>query len=159
MFLWELGIVEVYGRTDSLTVAVQTGRTGRRSAAGWPGSRTYRRAYSASQCVEPHLSAIIGIALWRSVLSAVSMLGPLMSHELRYCYPLPTGCYEIDPKLFPPTPSVSGGVQAFTALRKFITITVQRFLRRKKIKEHLLGAQASFLFHSSSREFQSRGHM
>jgi hypothetical protein len=33
------------------------------------------------------------------------MLGPLMSHELRYCYPLPTGCYEIDPKLFPPTPS------------------------------------------------------
>src|SRR5258708_2598774 len=28
----------------------------------------------------------------------------------------------------------SGAVQAFTALRKFITITVQRFLRRKKIK-------------------------
>ena len=69
--------------------------------------------------------------------------GPLISHELRYNYPLPTGCYEIDPKLFPPTPSVSGGVRAFTALRKFITITVQRFLRRK-IKEHLRGAQASF---------------
>src|SRR5260221_256039 len=60
------------------------------------------------------------------------MLGPLMSHELRYCYPLPTGCYEIDPKVFPPTPSVSGGVRAFTALRKFITITVQRFLRMKR---------------------------
>src|SRR6266404_8813701 len=28
----------------------------------------------------------------------------------------------------------SGAVQAFTALRKFVTITVQRFLRRKKIK-------------------------
>src|SRR5260370_473837 len=33
------------------------------------------------------------------------MLSPMMSHELRYCYPLPTGCYEIDLKLFPPTPS------------------------------------------------------
>src|SRR5258708_35545784 len=33
------------------------------------------------------------------------MLGPLMSHELRYNYPLPTGCYEIDLKVFPPTPS------------------------------------------------------
>jgi len=53
--------------------------------------------------------------------------------EWRYSYPLSTGCYEIDLKLFPPTPSVSGGVRAFTALRKFITITVQRFLRRKKI--------------------------
>src|SRR6266853_4681056 len=28
------------------------------------------------------------------------MLGPLISHELRYCYPLPTGCYEIDLKVF-----------------------------------------------------------
>ena len=53
----------------------------------------------------------------------------------RYNDPLSTGCYEIDLKVFPPTPSVSGAVQAFTALRKFITITVQRFLRRKKIKE------------------------
>src|SRR5258706_11128937 len=145
MFLWELGIVEVYGRTDSLTVAVQTGRTGRRSAAGWPGSRTYRRAYSATQWFEPHLSGIIGIALWRSVLSAVSMFGPLMSHELRYCYPLPTGCYEIDPKLFPPTPSVSGGIRAFTALRKFITITVQRFLRRKRNQRALTRSASLFL--------------
>ena len=73
------------------------------------------------------------------------MLGPLMSYRLRYCYPLPTGCYEIDLKLFPPTPSVSGGVQAFTALRKFITITVQRFLRRKKIKERLHVSTSLFL--------------
>jgi len=28
------------------------------------------------------------------------MLGPLISHELRYSYPLPTGCYEIDLKVF-----------------------------------------------------------
>ena len=116
------------------TLNGRTGHTSPVNVAGWPGSRTYRRACSATQWFEPHLSGIIEIALWRSVLSAVSMLGPLMSHELRYCYPLPTGCYEIDPKLFPPTPSGSGGVQAFTALRKFITITVQRFLRRKKIK-------------------------
>ncbi len=33
-------------------------------------------------------------------------------------YTLSTGCYEIDLKVFPPTPSVSGAVQAFTALRK-----------------------------------------
>ena len=26
--------------------------------------------------------------------------GPLISHELRYSYPLPTGCYEIDLKFF-----------------------------------------------------------
>ena len=26
--------------------------------------------------------------------------GPLISHELRYSYPLPTGCYEIDLKVF-----------------------------------------------------------
>src|SRR5713101_3976042 len=52
------------------------------SVAEWPGSRTYRRAYSATQWFEPHLSGIIGIALWRYVLSAVSMLGPLMSHGL-----------------------------------------------------------------------------
>jgi hypothetical protein len=55
----------------------------------------------------------------------------------RYSHPLSTGCYEIDLKVFPPTPSDSEVVQAFTALRKFITITVQRFLRRKKIKERL----------------------
>ena len=55
----------------------------------------------------------------------------------RYNHPLSTGCYEIDLKVFPPTSYVSEAVQAFTALRKFITITVQRFLRRKKIKEHL----------------------
>ena len=30
------------------------------NVAGWPGSRTYRRAYSATQWFEPHLSAIIG---------------------------------------------------------------------------------------------------
>src|SRR5258708_4649195 len=39
----------------------------RASAAGWPGSRTYRRACSATQWFEPHLSGIIGIALWRYV--------------------------------------------------------------------------------------------
>jgi hypothetical protein len=55
----------------------------------------------------------------------------------RYNNPLTTGSYEIDLKIFPPTPSDSGAVQAFTALRKFITITIQRFLRRKKIKERL----------------------
>src|SRR6266478_7335755 len=120
------------GSTDSRRFWTHLIHVSRASAAGWPGSRTYRRAYSATQWFEPHLSGIIGIALWRSFLSAVSMLGPLMSHELRYCYPLPTGCYEIDLKVFPPTPSVSGDVQAFTALRKFITITVQRFLRRKR---------------------------
>jgi hypothetical protein len=63
----------------------------------------------------------------------------------RYNDPLSTGCYEIDLKVFPPTPSVSEAVQAFTALRKFITITVQRFLRRKRIKEHLRVSASLFL--------------
>src|SRR5258706_8154600 len=62
-----------------------------------------------------------------------------------YCYPLPTGCYEIDLKVFPPTPSGSGGVQAFTALRKFITITVQRFLRRKRNQRALTRSASLFL--------------
>ena len=65
------------------TLNGRTGHTSPVNVAGWPGSRTYRRACSATQWFEPHLSGIIEIALWRSVLSAVSMLGPLMSHELR----------------------------------------------------------------------------
>src|SRR5437660_5092293 len=44
-----------------------SGHTSTVSVAGWPGSRTYRRAYSATQWFEPHLSGIIGIALWRYV--------------------------------------------------------------------------------------------
>jgi hypothetical protein len=63
----------------------------------------------------------------------------------RYNDPLSTGCYEIDLKVFPPTSSVE--VKPYRRSRpygKFITITVQRFLRRKKLKEHLRGAQASF---------------
>ena len=59
--------------------------------------------------------------------------------------PLSTGCYEIDLKVFPPTPSVSEAVRAFTALRKFITITVQRFLRRKRIEERLHVSTSLFL--------------
>ena len=57
------------------------------------------------------------------------MLGPLISRD-RWA----TGCYEIDLKVFRRLHLRSEAVQAFTALRKFITITVQRFLRRKKIK-------------------------
>jgi hypothetical protein len=67
----------------------------------------------------------------------IRCFGPLISPGQRYSHPLPTRCYEIDLKVFPPTPSDSEAVQALTALRKFITITVQRFLRRKRIKERL----------------------
>ncbi|SRR5216684_1553565 len=72
-------------------------------------------------------------------------LGPLISHEGRYSYPLPTGCYETDLKVFRRLHLRSGGVQAFTALRKFITITVQRFLRRKRNQRALTGSASLFL--------------
>jgi hypothetical protein len=63
----------------------------------------------------------------------------------RYNHPVSTGCYEIDLKIFSPTPSDSEAVRALTARRKFITITVQRFLRRKRIKEHLRVSASLFL--------------
>ena len=60
--------------------------------------------------------------LWPSDISMVQ----------RYNDPLSTGCYEIDLKVFRRLHLRSEAVQAFTALGKFITITVQRFLRRKR---------------------------
>jgi hypothetical protein len=64
------------------------------NAAGWPGSRTYRRACSATQWFEPHLRG-----------SVESLYGATYYPPIR-CWPsdipwqLATGCYEIDLKVF-----------------------------------------------------------
>src|SRR5260370_41901286 len=101
------------------------------SAAGWPGSRTYRRA-----CRPPNgLSRILPGSL-ESLYGAtfnppIRCFGPLISHGA--AFRSPRGVMRSISKSFRRLHLGSEAVQAFTALRKFITITVQRFPRRKKI--------------------------
>src|SRR5260370_32722518 len=103
------------------------------SAAGWPGSRTYRRACrphnGLSRIFQGSLESLYGATF----NPPVRCFGPLISHGIRS----PRGVMRSISKSFRRLHLGSEAVQAFTALRKFITITVQRFLRRKKIKERL----------------------
>src|SRR6266853_6269011 len=77
----------------------------RSNAAGWPGSRTYRRAWrppnGLSRIFQGSLESLYG-ATFNPPLRCFS---PLISHGAAVQLSALHRCYEIDLKVFPPAPS------------------------------------------------------
>src|SRR5713226_1790943 len=106
----------------------------RSSVAGWPGSRTYRRACrppnGLSRIFQGSLESLYG-ATFNPPLRC---LGPLISHGATVqLSALHRGVMRPISKSFRRLHLIVKPYRRSRPYGKFITITVQRFLRRKKI--------------------------